>query len=353
MRVLLRINSDVDQPDPDILSPTRWGSGCQGNAQIISLIFRMVNILSILVGMKRVVLVLFLIFHLSIGVNAQSFLTPSDSLSKPRVISVSAGTAGLWAGSIAGLGLVWYADFEKTKFHFFDDSREWQQMDKLGHFYAAGHFAEAVGDAYKWAGVAPKKASLIGTAVGLGYLTTFEILDAYSADWGFSWADMGCNALGVASYFGQSYFFDERFVNFKFSAQPTGLADYRPEVLGNSFASKLLKDYNGQTYWMSFNPFCWGKKGQKIPKWLNLSFGYGINNQLIGDGGIYVIDNGTSQLSFTPYREFYFSLDIDFEKIPTRSKFLKLLFKGLNTLKVPFPAMEFSTQGIRFRPFYF
>jgi hypothetical protein len=44
-------------------------------------------------------------------------------------------------------------------------------------------------------------------------------------------------------------------------------AQYRPNVLGSSLAEQMLKDYNGQTYWLSiYTPSI---KAQN-PKWLNL-----------------------------------------------------------------------------------
>ena len=31
----------------------------------------------------------------------------------------------------------WYYQYNSGKFHFFDDSREWFAMDKVGHFFSA------------------------------------------------------------------------------------------------------------------------------------------------------------------------------------------------------------------------
>jgi hypothetical protein len=39
----------------------------------------------------------------------------------------------------------------------------------------------------------------------------------------------------------------------KFSFHTTQYAQYRPNVLGSSLAEQILKDYNGQTYWLSVN----------------------------------------------------------------------------------------------------
>jgi hypothetical protein len=46
---------------------------------------------------------------------------------------------------------------------------------------------------------------------------------------------------------------------------------------------QMLKDYNGQTYWLSVNLHSF-YKGSKIPKWLNLAIGYGANGMLTGNG---------------------------------------------------------------------
>lgn len=300
----------------------------------------------------RFIVLLLIVCGIHQNVHAQ-FLEPSDTLNKKRVIGVSATGATAWAGSITGLYFVWYKDFPKTKFHVFDDSHEWQQMDKMGHMYTSFHFGRFVGDLYEWSGVNHKVASCIGAGFSIGYMTTFELLDATNEQWGFSWSDIGSNLLGTAAYWGQEFFFDKQYVQFKFSTHPTDLAQYRPDVLGDNFASRLLKDYNGQTYWMSFNPVYWFKKESKIPEWINISLGYSINNQLIGDGGTYVVANGTSQLNFTPYRQYFFSFDVNFEAIPTDKRWLKLIFRGLNYIKVPFPAIEFSKRGVQFRPFYF
>ncbi|OIQ36900.1 MAG: hypothetical protein BM555_01790 [Crocinitomix sp. MedPE-SWsnd] len=301
--------------------------------------------------MRKLIYFLLFIFCFSTSSSAQSFLTPSDSLNKKRLIGVSATGAAAWAGSISALYFVWYKDFPKSKFHTFDDSHEWQQMDKVGHMYSSWQFGRFVGDLYEWTGLDHKKSSLIGAGFSIGYMTTFELLDATNEQWGFSWSDVGFNTLGTLTYWSQEYFWNEQYCHFKFSAHDSGLAQYRPNVLGNSFASKLLKDYNGQTYWMSFNPISWFKEDSKIPKWLNLSLGYSINNQLLGDGGTYVV--ASEQLSFTPYRQYFLSLDVNFEAIKTDKRWLKLIFRGLNFIKVPFPALELSQGKLGFRPFYF
>ena len=301
---------------------------------------------------KRIFLTVFIV-SLANFADAQKILTPSDSLNKKRFVGITATGAAAWAGSISALYFVWYKDFPKTGFHTFDDSHEWQQMDKVGHLYSSLQFGRFVGDLYEWTGLDHKKSSLIGAGFSIGYMTTFELLDATNEQWGFSWSDVGFNTLGTMTYWTQEYFWNKQYVHFKFSTHNSGLAQYRPNVLGNSFSTRLLKDYNGQTYWMSFNPVHWFNEDSKIPKWLNLSFGYSIDNQLLGDGGTYIISNNSQQLSFTPFRQYYFSLDVDFESIETDKRWLKLIFRGLNFIKIPFPALELSQGKLAVKPLYF
>ena len=104
---------------------------------------------------------------------------------------------------------------------------------------------------------------------------------------------------------------------------------------------QLLKDYNGQTYWLSGNIWSFNKNGN-FPKWLNLAIGYGAHNMLTGNGENY--SEGV-QLPNDRYRQYYLSFDIDLSKINTRSAILKTIFSSLNFIKIPAPTVEFNTSG--------
>lgn len=266
----------------------------------------------------------------------RSFFATPDTLHKGRLVGVSVGVGSVWAGSMIGLSQVWYADAEKTKWHAFDDSKDWLQMDKVGHFYTAYKLNQLTTDLFCWTGLQPRKSLWIGTGVSLGYQTTLEMLDAYSADWGFSWADMLANGLGTASFMTQQLIWqEERFIP-KFSYFPTKYASVRPEILGSNFTESLLKDYNGQTYWLSFSPGTFLKSG-KFPKWVCFSIGYGIDQKLVGSEEYYL--DPVSGNEYFSSREVLFSMDIDFSKIPVKKPWLKTLLKQFNYLKVPFPAI--------------
>ncbi|HMX77470.1 MAG TPA: hypothetical protein PLC62_10375, partial [Chitinophagaceae bacterium] len=53
------------------------------------------------------------------------------------------------------------------------------------------------------------------------------------------------------------------------------------------------------------------------------------------------------------YRQWYLSPDIDFSRIKTKSKAVRLLFTVLNAFKFPFPSLEFSKNGIKLNAIHF
>ncbi len=267
---------------------------------------------------------------------SQSFFLPADSLNKPRLIGVSSGVAAVWAGSMIGLSQVWYKDIPKSKFHTFDDSKEWMQMDKAGHFYAAYKINHLTSDLFIWSGLNKKTSLWLGTGISLGYQTTFEIFDGYSQQWGFSWSDMTANAVGSFSYLGQQLVWGEERIIPKFSTFPTEFAAVRPEVLGSTFGESFLKDYNGQTYWLSFSPGTFFKNS-RVPKWACISVGYSVHEKLVGDADTYF--DATSGITYSAKREVKLSLDIDFSKLPIKRPWLKAVVKQFNYLKIPFPTL--------------
>ena len=190
-----------------------------------------------------------------------------------------------------------------------------------------------------------KRSIWYGGTFGLFYMTTVEIFDGLCDGWGFSWGDMAANALGTSLFIGQQLLWHEQRIVIKYSFHTTEFPKYRPDLLGSNFLQQTIKDYNGQTYWASFNiKSLFLKKECKFPAWLNFAFGYGATGMTDG-----YKNESDSDGKPIPYydreRQFYFSLDVDFTKIPTNNKVLKYTFKVLNIFKVPFPAIEYNTGG--------
>lgn len=280
---------------------------------------------------------LIILFLLPFGI-----LSQEDSLqhrfSKGRVIGVSTGIGVVWGGSMVGLSQIWYKGMEKSKWHTFDDSREWLQMDKVGHIYTANKISLLTGELYQWSGLNNRTSSFIGFGVGMGYLFTLESLDATGKDWGFSWSDMGANTLGASLYLAQQLAWKEQRLILKFSYSNSKYAQYRPNTLGKTFPERLLKDYNGQTYWLSASPGAF-LKNSKFPSWLCFSVGYSIDGKLHGIDNTYTINQNGESITFNAQRQLLFSLDIDFSKLPIKKPWLKAIVKQFNYLKLPFPTI--------------
>lgn len=279
-----------------------------------------------------------------------SFLKPSDSLNTKRQNAVIISETVLASGALLGLNQLWYADYPKSDFHFINDNSEWLQMDKLGHSFSSYHLGRVGAEALNWSGVSKKKQLVYGAGLGFIFLNAVEVFDGFSSEWGASTGDIIANASGTALYVSQELIWNEQRINPKFSFHTTKYADQRPAVLGSSFTEQILKDYNGQTYWLSINLYSFSKDS-KIPKWLNLALGYGGDGMVTGNKENYAQN---SVLNVQRFRQFYLSLDVDLTKIKTKSNFLKTIFSVVNTVKIPAPTIEIRQfNGIKWHLIYF
>lgn len=153
--------------------------------------------------------------------------------------------------------------------------------------------------------------------------------------------------MGTGILVGQELLWQEQRIKLKYSFHQTFYASERPETLGQNFLEQAIKDYNGQTYWLSANLWSFNKDSN-IPKWFNIAFGYGAEGMLFGE------NTPENSLLQDPYRQFYLSFDIDLVKIKTNSKFLKTLFSAVNFIKIPAPTLEINTRnGLKFHFLYF
>jgi hypothetical protein len=93
---------------------------------------------------------------------------------------------------------------------------------------------------------------------------------------------MAANAMGTGLYVGQELLWQDQRLLLKYSFHRTDFAQVRPNVLGDGLTEEFLKDYNGQTYWLSANINSFLNL-DFIPDWLNLAFGYGADGMLTGN----------------------------------------------------------------------
>lgn len=280
----------------------------------------------------------------------ESFFKPSDSLNLKRQNTVIISEAVLATGTLIGLSQAWYADYPKSDFHFINDNSDWLQMDKFGHVFTSYHLGRFGAEMLQWSGVNKKKQLLYGAGLGFAFLTAVEVFDGYSSQWGASSGDIIANASGTALYVSQELIWKEQRITPKFSFHTTKYAGYRPEVLGSSYTEQILKDYNGQTYWLSVNLHSFAN-GSKIPKWLNVALGYGAEGMITGNK-----ENTTTTYTPNPqrFRQLYLSLDVDLTKIKTNSYFLKTIFSVFNSVKIPAPTIKFvQFNDIKYHFIYF
>ncbi len=254
-------------------------------------------------------------------------------------------------GSYIALNKAWYADFPKESFHFFNDNKEWNQMDKMGHLWTTYQVARTSSATWKWAGQSLKKSVLYGSLSALAYQSIIEIQDGFSAQWGFSWGDMAANTIGASTYAVQELGWKEQRIQIKLSywayPYPPDLLGRRDQLFGKSLPERFLKDYNSHTFWASANLKSFFP-ASRLPAWLNMAFGYssdgllgGFENKWTdGDPGFPINRTDISRV-----RRFYLSPDIDFTKIKTRSKFLRSTFFVLSILKMPAPAFMLDSKG--------
>ena len=107
---------------------------------------------------------------------------------------------------------------------------------------------------------------------------------------------------------------------------------------------RLLKDYNGQTYWITFNvKSLLNIQYENFPNWLSFAFGYGA------DAMIQPYGKEKDKI----YRQYYASFDIDLNKIKTKSKIVNSLLYTFGFLKFPFPTFEFSNGNLLFHSIHY
>jgi hypothetical protein len=260
---------------------------------------------------------------------------------KARLTGVSVTASSLYVLTMAGLYQLWYADYPQSSFHFINDSGEWLYIDKIGHMTTSYWVGRIGYESLRWSGVSRKKSIWYGGTWGLVYLTTVEVFDGFSKEWGFSAYDFAANAIGTGFFIGQQFLWDNQPFIFKFSFHPTEYADYRPDLLGENFVQQVFKDYNGQTYWLSANIASFLPETSKFPKWLDVSFGYGAEGML-GAKSNPPEYNGEPLPDFERYSQYYLSMDIDLTKIKTKNETVRLLLNMVGYIKLPFPAVEFN-----------
>lgn len=301
---------------------------------------------------KKLSIIFILLFTLN---SSFSQLQTTDSIparSKNRVYLVAGAHATAYGGALLILNNTWYKNYAHTSFHTFNDSKEWLQVDKLGHAWTAYNIGRVSARSWEWSGVSQRKSALVGGTSGMIFLTIVEFLDAHSSKWGWSWSDIGANVGGSGLFISQQLLWAEQRLQLKFSFHRKDYGDLvlnarADDLFGSSWYERMLKDYNAQTYWLSGNLKSFFHTSN-LPAWLNVSIGYGGDGMFGGFENKWTDGDPAVQISRTDIprkREFYLSPDIDFTKIQTNKRWLKTIFFCLNAFKCPAPAIMIDSKG--------
>jgi hypothetical protein len=308
-------------------------------------------------------------------------LRMADSIHRPRVIVGSALALTAYSASMYGLWNEWYADYPIGDFHAFNDNKEWLQIDKCGHAFSGYQEARLVHGIARWTGIKNKQSAWIGFAAGQIFQTSFEVMDGFSEQWGFSWGDIGSNVIGGSLFLGQELAWKEQRISLKMSAWPVKhnstpiapvrgfgpsimLQDRSDQLYGTGLVAAYLKNYNTANYWLSVNPRSFMNSDDHWwPRWLNVAVGYGADNMYAGFGYEWQADKDCTGPDCLAYavdpaliprtRQVFLSLDVDFTRIPVRNRALRVFLHALNAFKVPAPTLEWRQHsGMHFRPVF-
>ena len=133
-------------------------------------------------------------------------------------------------GGITYLSKQWYSDKKRVPFHFYNDLRGWNQVDKFGHFYASYIESDIGYSLMKKFNFSEKKSLYLGGFQGLILETPIEIFDAYYDGWGFSLSDMVANAADLYFYISTKNI-QEQIINLNYLFQDQSMLGSQTDIL--------------------------------------------------------------------------------------------------------------------------
>lgn len=308
------------------------------------------------------VLILLVIFILRHKKNILKFLTKANQYNRNRAIIYLFTSFGIYLAFCIIFFYSWYIGYENTSFHFFDDFGMWNNIDKIGHFYGA-YLACYLSYLFgRWSGISKSKCLILSIFWAILFQFTIEIWDAFSEKWGFSIYDCLYNILGIIVFYLQYKYLSKYLFSIKLSSILRDYTDInilghqgtiqstklrRENLFGSSPFERYLKDYNSQTYWVSFNL---NKllKTVFVPQWFNIAIGYGAKNMYGGFSNKWSYGNeifSVNELNFERETTLFFAIDIDLRLCYTKTTSFNLIKNILNLIKIPSPVLELDSGG--------
>lgn len=252
-------------------------------------------------------------------------------------------TGRFWSGVAASYALVyaapmatWYDWKTAQGWRLFNDGAEWKQMDKLGHVWTTYHLSAVYADWAQACGYAERQARWRAAALAWAFQLSLEVADGFFPKWGASWWDAAANTAGTGLFLLSRALEKTNWqVGLRFSFFPTAYAQQRPDLLGRG-AAQILKDYNGQTYWLCIFH-------RSLP--MGLAIGHGAEGLLGGYGR-----EPQSVIAARERRRWVLSLDPHWEALLRRPRWALRIFVAIKT---PFPALVYVAPTARLAWVYF
>lgn len=234
-----------------------------------------------------------------------------------------------------------YTNYPYSKFHWKNDLHTWKGMDKCFHSFGSYQLQAFFFETHQLFGYTKNQSLNLALLESMVFGFTKEFGDGHIDIGGWSMYDIGMNTIGNLGFYLQQRIWDKQIIKYKYSYVNSGLQHYNPKILGTSYKNYWLRDYNGQTYWLSTSLGALNLTEKKWLKPIGIAFGYGgenllheFNNNKVSGAPILI-----------PYRQYYLSLDIDWSEIETNRKSLKTFFWILNRFKFPLPTLQITSNG--------
>lgn len=292
--------------------------------------------------------------------NRRYTLTGARPLLNTEIKPLNAALIGVFYGS------VFYVQHEMQQstiwkrvgpFQIQEDIKYCLWVDKFGHFFGGYGTSYVLSEALQTAGVSWETSTILGSILGLSYMTYIEILDGYSLDFGFSPSDFYADVLGAGFFLAQHYFpvLQNFSPKFEYVNPPwLGEENRKPH-------DSFIDNYSAQSFWWAVNirNLFGGVVKEYVPEWMQLSFGYAAYSMCSPGSDKWTCDPLKSEpVSEWVWgnRRFIVALDYDLVKLlPDGPPFWNWLKQGLNLFKLPAPAIEFgkSTKFYILYPFEF
>jgi hypothetical protein len=250
-----------------------------------------------------------------------------DSITTFGIVAASTVPAAVMFGALyQNYNDFWLAS-NTAPFHFSSDPPYTMHSDKFGHAYYTYACTDLIKIAYREAGVSPKTAVWIGAGVTLLAQTMVEIGDAYRTGapyFGFSPGDQVCNLLGAGLAVGKEYEPELRRLDFKLGFKTS-------EAYKQGAFSSILDDNESRYFWLSFNFL--DLIDDDIPKWINIGYGYGVENIITEQ---YV----PGRIRGIPTSLMFIGPDINVKELPIKGKVWSVIAEILDHVRIPLPGLQ-------------